>query len=274
MTAVDKRRTSIPYFRERFDEAAAAPKAAVKSKPAVLDLTRPSRPVKSGKSPAKRSGKSSSGKSPRVKSSDASGKPKSLRKFSPRKVQRRPSQHHPGADSVRRANEKTSAPKETVHTMLPGSVVWKEVRPDLRQALLAGIKYEKAMDWLSSDKAAHGWFREPQLLKMLVSMMYWQRLDVTPWSRFVPEIYYVMADERLDRLLKIGRAPPVWEPLDSHVPYPDEDAESTVDDPSKDPDFPVPSSDGSLSESEDSDDDSSANSGSDGHERWVQAFSK
>ncbi|KAG1699598.1 hypothetical protein DVH05_013007 [Phytophthora capsici] len=262
ITSLDKRRDPVPDFKEAFDKAAAASSAVVTEKPpVVLDLTRPGASSKSGKSPPK-SSKASSGKQPRTKST---GKSKLQKRSSPPKVQRRPSRHIPGKDSVRRAGEKTSVPKKSVHTMLPGNVVWKEVRPDLRQALLAGIKYEKAMDWLSSDRACHGLFREPQLVKMLVSMMYWRRLDATPWSSYVPEVYYKMADERLDRLLNLDQLAPSWEPLDAHVPYPDEDVESMVDDTTADPDFKAPPSDGSPSEDEDDGNDSDSGSESDGH---------
>eukprot|EP00644_Phytophthora_capsici_P011488 jgi/Phyca11/18521/fgenesh1_pg.PHYCAscaffold_37_\ len=100
---------------------------------------------------------------------------------------------------------------------------------------------------------------------MLVSMMYWRRLDATPWSSYVPEVYYKMADERLDRLLNLDQLAPSWEPLDAHVPYPDEDVESTADDTTAGPDFKAPPSDGSPSEGEDDGDDSDSGSESDGH---------
>ncbi|POM57601.1 Hypothetical protein PHPALM_37863 [Phytophthora palmivora] len=70
---------------------------------------------------------------------------------------------------------------------------------------------------------------------MLVSMMYWRRLDKTPWSKYVPEAYYEMADERLDRRLR----------------------HSTVDDIENDPEYQPPtqepeeSSSSSSSEEED-----------------------
>jgi hypothetical protein len=68
-------------------------------------------------------------------------------------------------------------------------------------------------------------------------MMYWRRLDSTPWSKYVPETFYEMADERLDRLLARGDVPPPWEAPDEHIAYPDEDVDSTVDDTNADPDF-------------------------------------
>ncbi|KAL3656205.1 hypothetical protein V7S43_018957 [Phytophthora oleae] len=89
-----------------------------------------------------------------------SDKPPSSGKQRIQTVQRRPSKPLPGVDSVRRAGEKTVISKETVHTTLPGGVIWKEVRPNLRQTLLAGVAYDKAMERLGSDTAAHGLFWE------------------------------------------------------------------------------------------------------------------
>eukprot|EP00644_Phytophthora_capsici_P012832 jgi/Phyca11/13843/fgenesh1_pg.PHYCAscaffold_5_\ len=198
ITSLDKRRDPVPDFKEAFDKAAAASNSVVTEKPPVIvDLTRPGVSSKSGKSPPK-SFKSSSGKQPRIKST---GKSKLQKRSSPPKVQRRPSRHTPGKDS------------------------------------------------------------------MLVSMMYWRRLDATPWSSYVPEVYYKMADERLDRLLNLDQLAPSWEPLDAHVPYPDEDVESTVDDTTADPDFKAPPSDGSPSEDEDDGNYSDSGCEPDGHTR-------
>ncbi|POM63087.1 hypothetical protein PHPALM_27673, partial [Phytophthora palmivora] len=62
----------------------------------------------------------------------------------------------------------------------------------------------------------------------------------TPWSKYVPEAYYEMADERLDRRLRRGDIPAPWGNLDDHVVYPDEDADSTVDDIENDPEYQPP----------------------------------
>jgi hypothetical protein len=103
--------------------------------------------------------------------------------------------------------------------------------------MLGGFKYYDALDRILDDREIHGFFRQPQLIKMLVSMMYWRRLDSTPWSKYVPETFYEMADERLDGLLARGGVPPPWEAPDEHIAYPDEDVDSTVDDTNADPDF-------------------------------------
>lgn len=67
-------------------------------------------------------------------------------------------------DSVLSASARTQVAKSEVHKKLPGDVVWKEVRPDLRQALLSGVEYQAAMTWLASDKEAHSLFSSPVLV--------------------------------------------------------------------------------------------------------------
>ncbi|KAH7465947.1 uncharacterized protein KRP23_11924 [Phytophthora ramorum] len=241
ITAMDQRKAPIPTF-PAFRLAVPVPKPPV-SNPVILDLTNLSG-IQESKS-------HSGGKSPQ-----RSHTPKSLKKTKSPKVQRRPSTHHPGRDSVRKAGEKTTISKEAACKMLPGRVIWKEVRPDVRQIILAGIKYETAMRCLDQDKPAHGFFRQPQLVKMLVSMMYWRRLDLTPWARYVPTTYYKMADERLDRKLRRGEVPPSWGNLDDHtIVYRDSETESVVDDKELDPDYAPP-----AQEVEDDDDSESSSS--------------
>ncbi|POM65085.1 Hypothetical protein PHPALM_19268, partial [Phytophthora palmivora] len=162
-------------------------------------------------------------------------------------LKRRPSGHQPVEDSVLSANASTTVAKSEVYKKLPGDVVWKEVRPDLRQALLSGVAYDKAMEWLASDKEAHSLFSSPVLVQMLVSVIFSRHLDSTPWTKYVPEVYYQMADEVVDRHISAGDR-------DGHVNYPESDVESSVDSPKEDPDY---KDNGVVdSESEDEDDDS------------------
>ncbi|EGZ15984.1 hypothetical protein PHYSODRAFT_505840, partial [Phytophthora sojae] len=221
VTAMDKRKAAVAPYPEKSARMPLSSGSGSSGRPENLDLTDPSSKPRSG--------------------SKTGGKTQDSKKFQgSKKVQCRPTDHQPGRDSVRRASEKTVVSKEAAHTMLPGGVVWKEVRPDVRQAILAGLKYDTAMEWIGSDRAAHGHFRQPQLIKMLVSMMYWCRLDLTPWSKYVPEVYYEIAGERLGRCLRRGDVPPPWGNLDDPMVYPDEDADSTVDDIENDPDYQPP----------------------------------
>ncbi|EGZ27928.1 hypothetical protein PHYSODRAFT_258254 [Phytophthora sojae] len=204
ITAMDKRKAAVAPYPEKSTCMPPSSGSGSSGRPEILDLTGP------GSKP--RSGPKTGGETQDSNKSQGS-----------KKVQRRPKDHQPGRDSVRRAGEKTVVSKEAAHSMLPGGVVWKEVRPDVRQAILTGLRYDSAMEWIGSDRVAHGHFRQPQLIKMLVGMMYWRRLDKTPWSKYVPEAYYEMADERLDRCLRRGDVPPPWGNLDDHMVYPDED---------------------------------------------------
>ncbi|POM66006.1 LOW QUALITY PROTEIN: Hypothetical protein PHPALM_18201 [Phytophthora palmivora] len=171
-----------------------------------------------------------------------------------RSLRRRPSGHRPVEDSTLSANAGTTVVKSEVHKKLPGDVVWKEVRPDLRQALLSGVAYDKAMEWLASDKEAHSLFSSPVLVQMLVSVIFSRHLDSTPWTKYIPEVYYQMANEVVDRHILAGTRPAAWGDLDGHVNYPESDVESKFDNPKADPDY---KDTGVVdSESEDDDDDS------------------
>ncbi|EGZ19613.1 hypothetical protein PHYSODRAFT_327811 [Phytophthora sojae] len=248
VTTMDKRKAAVAPYPEKSTRMPPSSGSGSSGRPEILDLTGPGSKPRSGSKTggktqdSKKSQGSKKGQGPR-KSRDSKAPGESPRQSAhpkPHKVQRRPKDHQPCRDSVRRANEKTVVSKEAAHTMLPGGVVWKEVRPDVRQAILAGLKYDTAMEWIGSDRAAHGHFRQPQLIKMLVSMMYWRRLDLAPWSKYVLEAYYEMADERLARCLRRGDVPPPWGNLDDHMVYPDKDADSTVDDIENDPDYQPP----------------------------------
>ncbi|EGZ10493.1 hypothetical protein PHYSODRAFT_337306 [Phytophthora sojae] len=218
VTAMDKRKAAVAPYPEKSTRMPPSSGSGSSSRPEILDLTGPGSKSRSG----------------------------TRHTFEVHKLQgsqRRPKNHQPGRDSVRRAGEKNVVSKEAAHTMLPGGIVWKEVRPDVRQAILAGLRNDTAMEWIGSDRAALGHFRQPQPTQMLVSMMHWRRLDQTPWSKYVPEANYEMADERLDRRLRRGDTPSPWANLDDQVVYPDEDADSTVDDVENDPDYKPPAQD-------------------------------
>ncbi|OWY96096.1 hypothetical protein PHMEG_00033729 [Phytophthora megakarya] len=48
---------------------------------------------------------------------------------------------------------------------------------------------------------------------MLLRMMFWNELDVTPWTKYVPRRYYVAARAKLDSLLENDDQPDLWGPL-------------------------------------------------------------
>ncbi|KAG6614406.1 uncharacterized protein IUM83_14598 [Phytophthora cinnamomi] len=238
---MDKRKAPVPPYPEQSKRLPPSAGPGTPKRPDILDLTgSESKPKGKANSISNANSGSKTLKSKKRQSSRKSQAPESSQNPNRHKVQRRPTDHQPGLESVRRAGEKTTIFKEAARTMLPEGVVWKEVRPDVRQTMLAGIKYDAAMDWVGSDRAAYGHFRQPQLVNMLVSMMYWRRLDSTPWAKYVPEAYYAMVDERLDRHLQRNEVPSSWGRLDDHIKYDDEDADSSEDDLENDPDYQPP----------------------------------
>ncbi|POM68397.1 Hypothetical protein PHPALM_15448 [Phytophthora palmivora] len=208
VTALDERKKPVPDFKERLSKERALQESQVSRVPSKSQARKlsPKRPFKSDL----------------------------------RRLQRRPSGHQPVEDSVLSANAGTKVAKSEVHKKLPGDVVKKEVRPDLRQALLSSVAYDKAMEWLASDKEAHSLFSSPVLVQMLVSVIFSRHLDSTPWNKYVPEVYHQMADEMVDRHILVGTEHAAWGDLDGHVNYPDSDVESTVDNPKEDPDYKDP----------------------------------
>ncbi|POM76258.1 Hypothetical protein PHPALM_6525 [Phytophthora palmivora] len=205
VTALDERKKPVPDFKKLPSEERARPAAEEAAKDTrVLDLTRSGAGIPDSQS-----------KSPRYLAYPSHSQ---AQKFSPkrpfksdlRSLQRRPSGHQPVEDS-------------------------KEVRPDLRQALLSGVAYDKAMEWLASDKVAHSLFSSPVLVQMLVSVIFSRHLDSNPWTKYVQEVYYHMVDEVSD-------------------------VESTVDYPKEGPDYKDPG----VVDSESEDDDEGSGSDASG----------
>ncbi|POM61363.1 hypothetical protein PHPALM_29631, partial [Phytophthora palmivora] len=223
VTALDERKKPVPDFKKCLSEERARQAAEEAAKNTrVLDLTRSDADISDSQS-----------KSPRYlvyssKSQAQTLSPKWSLASDLRSLKRRPSGHQPVEDSVLSANAGTTVAKSEVYKKLPGDVVWKE--------------------------EAHSLFSSPVLVQMLVSVIFSRHLDSTPWTKYVPEVCYQMADEVVDRHLLAGTKPAAWGDLDGHVNYPESDVESSVDNPKEDPDY----KDSGVvdSESEDEDDDS------------------
>ncbi|OWZ08797.1 hypothetical protein PHMEG_00018605 [Phytophthora megakarya] len=95
----------------------------------------------------------------------------------------------------------------------PFPVIWKQLRLDVRALILYGINYESVLEWLGEDRPVHGCLHQGSLLEMLLRMMFWNELDITPWAKYVPRRYYVAARAQLDSLLENGEHPDLWGPL-------------------------------------------------------------
>uniref|UniRef100_H3H9A2 Uncharacterized protein n=1 Tax=Phytophthora ramorum TaxID=164328 RepID=H3H9A2_PHYRM len=48
---------------------------------------------------------------------------------------------------------------------------------------------------------------------MLVSMIYFEKLDSTPWTQYVPEMYFLRAETRLEHMFARNLQPEPWHPL-------------------------------------------------------------
>ncbi|OWZ11356.1 hypothetical protein PHMEG_00015636 [Phytophthora megakarya] len=89
-------------------------------------------------------------------------------------------------------------------------VIWSNLRLDVRALILYGVNYEGALEWLGDDRSVHGCFH---FCKMLLRMMFWNGLDDTPWTKYVPRRYFVVARAKLDSLLESDEHPNLWGPL-------------------------------------------------------------
>ncbi|OWZ15938.1 hypothetical protein PHMEG_00010339, partial [Phytophthora megakarya] len=87
------------------------------------------------------------------------------------------------------------------------------LRPDVILLMRAGIGYQGSIAMLSGDVMTHNLFPPSALADMLASMMFWNRLDESFWTKYVPERYYLRAELRLASLHSEGVRPEYWSDL-------------------------------------------------------------
>ncbi|POM57556.1 Hypothetical protein PHPALM_37912 [Phytophthora palmivora] len=226
VAAMDKRKAAVAPYPEKSQRMPPSSGSDSTNRPEVLDLTGTGSNSQSGSggnnetqgSKESRNSKKSS-RSQKSQGSKTSDKQLQSTTSKVRKVQRRPKDHQPDRDSVRRAGEKTVVSKEAAHSMLPGGVVWKEVRPDVRQAIL----------WASSTTP---------LWSGLAVIERLMGISGSHSCKYVPEAYYEMADERLDRRLRRGDVPAPWGNLEDHVVARRESSSSEEEDEEVAPETP------------------------------------
>uniref|UniRef100_H3H8E1 Uncharacterized protein n=1 Tax=Phytophthora ramorum TaxID=164328 RepID=H3H8E1_PHYRM len=131
----------------------------------------------------------------------------------------------------------------------------REQVDDSSSAMLmrSGVGYSGAVELLDQDQVLHTKFPLDPLLEMLVRMMFWNKLDETPWTKHVPRHYFRAARAKLDDYLEDDVRPPVWDAL-MGLDQEEEDLipevfEPEVDDKTKDGDF-VPGEEFELPEDE------------------------
>ncbi|EGZ22995.1 hypothetical protein PHYSODRAFT_253755 [Phytophthora sojae] len=92
-------------------------------------------------------------------------------------------------------------------------IVWRKLRTDVQLAMRTGLTYHAAMKLLDTDTVAHNMFFPFELSCMLARMMFWNRLDSTYWTTYVPEVYYLRAEEILERWADDSDTPEYWPDL-------------------------------------------------------------
>ncbi|KAE9076139.1 hypothetical protein PF010_g24020 [Phytophthora fragariae] len=95
---------------------------------------------------------------------------------------------------------------------VPSQFLWDDVRADVRELMVNGVQFWDAVAEARKNQMLHDQFGKFALTEMLISAIYWEALDRTPWTSFVPDQYYEKAlmdilDPALDRVSES------WEPL-------------------------------------------------------------
>ncbi|KAG6612754.1 uncharacterized protein IUM83_03395 [Phytophthora cinnamomi] len=80
-------------------------------------------------------------------------------------------------------------------------VVWKKLPSDVQLLMKNGLEYPDALDLAGQDKCLHTRFHLYDLVLML-SMMFWRRLDDTPRTKYIPRRYLTFASTSLETLVE------------------------------------------------------------------------
>ncbi|OWY97433.1 hypothetical protein PHMEG_00032031 [Phytophthora megakarya] len=108
-------------------------------------------------------------------------------------------------DQARSPSNQLMFPESDVREIMKNEpVVWDTLRPDVILLMRAGIGYQGSIAMLNGDVMTHNLFPPSELADMLTSMMFWNRLDESFWTKYVPEKYYLRAELRLDLLHSEG----------------------------------------------------------------------
>ncbi|KAE9275226.1 hypothetical protein PF001_g26684 [Phytophthora fragariae] len=159
-------------------------------------------------------------------------------------VQCRPTVHPESQVGPRPASEAPPYTIDDACALLPEFIAWEDLRPDVQWAMRTGLGYAEAVEILLADATQHALFHRDSLCDMLATMMYRHKLDDTPWTRYVPTAYYVMAEVVLENWLEPGVVPSEWPDLHNltdDLPEVIESSSLEEGDNSEDPDFDGPS---------------------------------
>ncbi|KAE8988098.1 hypothetical protein PR003_g19916 [Phytophthora rubi] len=127
------------------------------------------------------------------------------------KLAQRPRRFKP--DKARALKKSPSRVSESkAMSAVPRQFLWDDVRADVRELMLNGVQFWDAVAEARKNQMLHDQFGKFALTEMLISAIYWEALDRTPWISFVPDRYFEAAlKEVLDPAF--DRIPENWDPL-------------------------------------------------------------
>ncbi|KAE8878374.1 hypothetical protein PF005_g26534 [Phytophthora fragariae] len=130
---------------------------------------------------------------------------------SSRKLQLRPDPYTPSdKDSLDHQKSLTRIAEEAWASLADHAVFWNKQRTDLKLVMRSGLNYLDAFQLVNGDHLVHPRIPVRELTLMLARMMYWGRLNHTPWAKYVPSWGYKKAESYLDNL---DGAPARWPTL-------------------------------------------------------------
>ncbi|OWZ02099.1 hypothetical protein PHMEG_00026400 [Phytophthora megakarya] len=107
----------------------------------------------------------------------------------------RPKEHCPRDDLPCGPDEDLDSAMETdAQKRIPDGLLWDDLRQDVRMLMITGLTYEEALKLLRGDDPIHHRLPGYMVQLMLAQMIDWETLDLTPWSKYVPESNYLDAE--------------------------------------------------------------------------------
>ncbi|KAE9087059.1 hypothetical protein PF010_g19864 [Phytophthora fragariae] len=128
-----------------------------------------------------------------------------------RKLQLRLDPYTPSdKDALDPQNSLTRTAEEARASLADHAVIWDKQRTDLQLVMRSGLDYLDAFELVNGDHLVHPRIPVRELTLMLARMMYWGRLNHTPWAKYVPSWRFKKAESYLDNL---DGAPARWPAL-------------------------------------------------------------
>ncbi|KAG7383122.1 hypothetical protein PHYPSEUDO_003994 [Phytophthora pseudosyringae] len=95
---------------------------------------------------------------------------------------------------------------------IPNQFSWDGTRADVREFMVGGLSFWDAVAEAGKTQALHHRFGLKALVYMLMSAIYWEALDLTPWIRYVPINFLETALGRV-KDVPLAQIPERWKPL-------------------------------------------------------------